>query len=169
MKAIYYNSQNSLIAFKGEYEPIQFYKGGQLIDNISAVPLSIEGNPLNFKTEYNKSLINLDLKGNTEQKSYEGYNLFDADTNFTDTKSGVTVTVKDGIIEISGTSTTSSISAPILLPNVIDFESGVTYTGKLTLLEGNVGFRLGIYIYSINPSGYKGSFGVPETGKSVAV
>lgn len=77
MKAIYNNSQNSLIAFKGEYEPIQFYKGGQLIDNISAVPLSIEGNPSNFKTEYNKSLIKLDLKGNTVQKSYEGYNLFD--------------------------------------------------------------------------------------------
>lgn len=169
MKAIYNNSQNSLIAFKGEYEPIQFYKGGQLIDNISAVPLYIEGNPLNFKTEYNKSLIKLDLKGDTKQKSYEGYNLFDADTNFTDKKSGVTVTVKDGIIEMSGTSTLSTVSAPVLLPNVIDFESGVTYTGKLTLLEGTIGFRLGIYIYSIEPSGYKGSFGVLSTGQNVAV
>ena len=76
MKAIYNGGTNNLIAYKGNREPIQFYKGTQLIDNISAIPMPITGNPSQFKTEYNKSLINLDLKGDTEQISYEGYNLF---------------------------------------------------------------------------------------------
>jgi hypothetical protein len=69
MKAIYNNSQNSLIAFKGDHEPIQFYKGGQLIENLSAGPLSIEGNPAQYKSEYKKNLLSLGLEGNTFQQT----------------------------------------------------------------------------------------------------
>lgn len=65
MKAIYNNTTNSLIAFKGDHRPIQICKGGQLIDNISAVPLITEQDT--YTSEYKANLIGLQLKGNTEQ------------------------------------------------------------------------------------------------------
>ena len=74
MNAYYKNSRDKLIAYKGNYEPVK------VVDKISYTEKVVNSNPSNFKTEYNKSLINLDLKGYTEQKSYEGYNLFDKDS-----------------------------------------------------------------------------------------
>ena len=40
MKA-FYNNSDRLIAFKGDREPVQIYTKGQLVSNISAVPLSL--------------------------------------------------------------------------------------------------------------------------------
>lgn len=77
MKVVYNGKTNNLIAYKGDYEPIQFYKGNQLIDNISAKPISISGNPAIYKSEYKNNLVKLELKGNTTQQTYEGNNLFD--------------------------------------------------------------------------------------------
>lgn len=65
MKAIYNNTTNSLIAFKGDHRPIQICKGGQLIDNISAVPLITEQDT--YTSEYKANLVGLELQGNTEQ------------------------------------------------------------------------------------------------------
>ena len=62
MKAIYNNTTNSLIAFKGDHRPIQICKGGQLIDNISAVPLITEQDT--YTSEYKANLIGLELQGN---------------------------------------------------------------------------------------------------------
>lgn len=63
MKAIYNNTTNSLIAFKGDHRPIQICKGGQLIDNISAVPVITEQDT--YTSEYKANLVGLELQGNT--------------------------------------------------------------------------------------------------------
>ena len=65
------------ITYENDFKPVKWYVDGNLLTNVSYYDKMIAGNPSHFKTEYNKSLINLALKGNTEQKSYEGYNLFD--------------------------------------------------------------------------------------------
>ena len=70
MKA-FYNNSDRLIAFKGDREPVQIYTKGQLVSNISAVPLSLPTTASGasfsgtYQSEYKHNLKTLELDGQT--------------------------------------------------------------------------------------------------------
>ncbi len=68
--------KNKIMAFKGDHEPVQVYKGDELIKNISYVEDVVQGTTsVTYQSEYKKNLLNMSFEGNTFQQTYKGYNV----------------------------------------------------------------------------------------------
>lgn len=64
------------ITFNNDTEPLAIYVDGELQQNVSFVPQLAPGTGVvNYTSEYKKNLLNLQVSGNTTQKTYAGYNL----------------------------------------------------------------------------------------------
>ena len=65
------------ITFNNDTEPVAVYVDGDLQENVSFVPQLAQGTgSTQYISEYKKNIISLEVSGNTTQKTYEGYNLF---------------------------------------------------------------------------------------------
>lgn len=93
--------------------PVVFKYNGETLRKLSALTKNVNNsetnvNEVSYTSEYNRSLRNLEVSGNTTQKQYEGYNPFkfkDFTTSKTDSDGNViTLEIKDGIATINGKS-----------------------------------------------------------------
>lgn len=93
----------------------------------------------------------LEFLGNTEQKQYKGYNVYNAISYKSSTSYGVTVTCENNIFTVKGTSEIDATIIPIQIP--IELLPNVTYTGRITKISGEYFPKsLSFYIYKKKPS-----------------
>lgn len=71
IKAFINNQENGIITYKGDTEPCKVYIDGNLVENISYIPQSVEGvNSVEYSSEYKRNIRTMQIDGNTEQ--YQG-------------------------------------------------------------------------------------------------
>lgn len=69
------NEHDGIIVYSGDTEPCAVYVDGNIVENVSCIPTVIEGNPIQYSSEYKQNLFKLQIDGNTEQQTYAGKNL----------------------------------------------------------------------------------------------
>lgn len=68
------------LVVSNDTEPVVVKYKGETIRKLSAIKSTEQGTTeVTYNSEYKKNLLNMSVKGNTEQKTYEGYNLIDLD------------------------------------------------------------------------------------------
>lgn len=77
----YVDGGKKAIVYHNDHEPCRVYKDGELITDISYVPLIAEGiASVSYKSEYKKNLLDVEIEsGELTQKQYKGKNLCDLD------------------------------------------------------------------------------------------
>lgn len=119
--------------------PVVFKYNGETLRKLSALTKNVNNsetnvNEVSYTSEYNRSLRNLGVSGNTTQKSYGGYQLLnfkDFTKSTTDSDGSViTYVVKDGIATVNGKINKTAVVAfndTELVDKSIVFKAG-TYT-----------------------------------------
>ena len=143
-----YKNNNVLIAYKGDYKPVNIYKGSEKIAGWEEKTFS--GTNLNIDGTYNDEFHSLMVSGRYErEETTQSSNLFyyDRDDSYTRYDGLFTYSFsKDTqIFTIDGTPTQEG-GHTTFLTNAIKLKTGTVYTLKVFVLNGTVSSNLSVMI-----------------------